>query len=59
MNIEGYLENKLRAMGIYSSEVGEFPFPRSNQAISALATLRGASSGFKEAEAFELLREIV
>lgn len=59
MNIEGYLENKLRAMGIYSSEVGEFPFPRSNEAISALATLRGASSGFKQAEAFELMREII
>jgi LmbE family N-acetylglucosaminyl deacetylase len=58
MNIEGHLEGKLRAMSIYSSEVGEFPFPRSNQAISAQAILRGASSGFKEAEAFELLREI-
>ena len=58
MNIEGHLEKKLRAMGIYSSELEEFPFPRSNQAISALAILRGASSGFKEAEAFELLREI-
>jgi LmbE family N-acetylglucosaminyl deacetylase len=59
VNIEGHLENKLRAMSIYSSEVGEFPFPRSNQAISALATLRGASSGFKQAESFELLREII
>jgi LmbE family N-acetylglucosaminyl deacetylase len=58
MNIEGHLEGKLRAMSIYTSEVGEFPFPRSNQAISAQAILRGASSGFKEAEAFELLREI-
>jgi LmbE family N-acetylglucosaminyl deacetylase len=58
MNIEGHLEGKLRAMSIYSSEVGEFPFPRSDQAISAQAILRGASSGFKEAEAFELLREI-
>jgi N-acetylglucosamine malate deacetylase 1 len=58
MNIEGHLEGKLRAMSIYSSEVGEFPFPRSSQAISAQAILRGASSGFKEAEAFELLREI-
>lgn len=58
MNIEGHLEGKLRAMSIYSSEVGEFPFPRSNQAIFAQAILRGASSGFKEAEAFELLREI-
>lgn len=58
INIEGYLEDKLRAMSIYSSELGEFPFPRSNQAISAQAILRGASSGFKQAEAFELLREI-
>lgn len=58
LNIDGYLEGKLQAMEIYSSEVGMFPFPRSNEAISALATLRGSSSGFKAAEAFELLREI-
>ena len=57
VNIETYLEDKLRAMDIYSSELGEFPFPRSHKAIQALATLRGASSGFKAAEAFELLRE--
>ena len=58
INIEGHLEDKLRAMNVYSSEVQDFPFPRSNEAISALATLRGASSGFRAAEAFELLREI-
>jgi LmbE family N-acetylglucosaminyl deacetylase len=58
MNIEGHLEGKLQAMSIYSSEIGNFPFPRSNEAISAQAILRGASSGFKAAEAFELLREI-
>lgn len=58
INIEEQLQNKLRALNIYSSELGEFPFPRSNEAISALAALRGASSGFKAAEAFELLREI-
>jgi LmbE family N-acetylglucosaminyl deacetylase len=56
-DIEPYLEDKIRAMNIYTSEVGEFPFPRSNEAIRALATLRGASSGFRAAEAFELLRE--
>lgn len=58
INIEEELQDKLRAINIYSSEIGEFPFPRSILAISALATLRGASSGFKAAEAFELLREI-
>jgi hypothetical protein len=29
----------------------------SHEAIQALATLRGATSGFKAAEAFEFLRE--
>ena len=57
VNIEPFLERKLRAMEIYASELGEFPFPRSHEAIRALATLRGAASGFKAAEAFELLRE--
>jgi len=57
VNIEPYLEGKLRAMDIYASELGDFPFPRSHKAIQALAALRGVSSGFKAAEAFELLRE--
>lgn len=57
VNIESYLEGKLRAIDIYASELGAFPFPRSHEAIRALATLRGAASGFKAAEAFELLRE--
>jgi LmbE family N-acetylglucosaminyl deacetylase len=57
VNIEPYLDDKLRAMNIYASELGKFPFPRSHEAIRALATLRGAASGFKAAEAFELLRE--
>jgi len=58
VNIEDHLEEKIRAMKIYASEVRDFPFPRSDEAISALATLRGTNSGFKAAEAFELLREI-
>ena len=57
VDIESYLDDKLRAMDIYESELGVFPFPRSNEAIRALAALRGAASGFKAAEAFELLRE--
>lgn len=57
LDIEPFLNDKLRAMDIYASELGAFPFPRSHEAIRALATLRGAASGFKAAEAFELLRE--
>jgi LmbE family N-acetylglucosaminyl deacetylase len=58
MDIEGHLEGKLKALNIYASEVRDFPFPRSGGAVTALATLRGANSGFNVAEAFELLREI-
>ena len=58
VNIEAQLQEKLRALNIYSSELDEFPFPRSREAIMALAAVRGASSGFKAAEAFELLKEI-
>ena len=57
IDIGQYLDGKLRAMDIYASELGPFPFPRSYRAVQALATLRGASSGFEAAEAFELLRE--
>lgn len=59
VNIEPYFIEKLSAINIYQSELGEFPFPRSHEAITALARLRGAASGFKAAEAFELLREIL
>ena len=40
-------------------EFSEHPFPRSEKAIKALATLRGSASGFEAAEAFMLLRERV
>jgi LmbE family N-acetylglucosaminyl deacetylase len=57
VDIEKFLDSKLEAMSIYESELGDFPFPRSHEAIRALAALRGSASGFKAAEAFELLRE--
>ncbi len=57
VDIEGFLERKLQALEIYDSEMGDFPFPRSKTAVSALAKIRGAASGFVAAEAFMLLRE--
>ncbi len=57
VDISEFLERKIEIMTMYRSEIGEFPFPRSVEAIRALATLRGASSGFGSAEAFQLLRE--
>ena len=57
VDITGYLEKKIELLGIYQSEWGEFPFPRSEIAVKALANVRGAQSGFMAAEAFQLLRE--
>jgi N-acetylglucosamine malate deacetylase 1 len=57
IDISDFLARKLEAMSIYNSEVGDFPFPRSVEAIRALAAYRGAASGFSAAEAFQLLRE--
>jgi len=56
-NIKQQLEHKLEIMAMYPGECGEFPFPRSPEAITAQAKLRGAQSGYHAAEAFMLLRE--
>ncbi|MEY4467308.1 MAG: hypothetical protein RIR21_1101 [Pseudomonadota bacterium] len=57
VDISEHLERKLEIMNVYRTELGEFPFPRSLQAIRALAEWRGASAGYLAAEAFVLLRE--
>ena len=59
VNIDNYLEKKLEIMKVYKSELAEFPFPRSEQAIRGLAAIRGSESGCQAAEAFMLLKEIV
>lgn len=56
--IDEFLEEKIAVMNIFSSELGEFPFPRSNQAIRALAALRAINAGCRAAEGFMLLKEI-
>ena len=57
IDISKYLEDKIETMKIYDGEMGDHPFPRSEHAIRALASLRGSQSGFEFAEAFELVFE--
>jgi LmbE family N-acetylglucosaminyl deacetylase len=57
VDITPFLEGKLQAMDTYASEMEPFPFPRSHEALRALAKVRGATSGYYAAEAFQLLRE--
>jgi len=56
VDITDTLDVKLKAMQTYESEVRTFPYPRSPEAIWALAQLRGSSVGLRAAEAFELIR---
>lgn len=57
VEITSFLDKKIEAMEIYSTEVGVFPFPRSKEAIEALARYRGSASGYPAAEAFQLINE--
>ncbi len=57
VDITPFLDRKIEIMKIYRSEIGVHPFPRSEEAIRALAVLRGSESGFGAAEAFVTLFE--
>lgn len=58
VDISSFLEQKLELMKVYSSELGQHPFPRSLSNIRALAHFRGATIGTQYAEAFQLLKYI-
>ena len=53
------LDNKLKAMACYPSELRQYPHPRSLEAITVLAKKRGTDVGLLVAEAFVLIREIL
>ncbi len=52
-----HIEAKISMMLEYESECAPFPFPRSPEAIRALAQYRGSECGSVMAEGFVLLRE--
>jgi len=56
VDISAHLDGKREALALYGEEFGTFPFPRSVEAVDALARLRGAACGASAAEAFVLLR---
>jgi LmbE family N-acetylglucosaminyl deacetylase len=56
-DISAQLDRKLEIMALYAAECGDFPFPRSAEALTAQARLRGAQCGYAAAEALMLLKE--
>lgn len=59
VDIGDYIDKKIEIMGIYASEVGTPPLPRSPENIRALATLRGSTANCRYAESFMILKEIL
>jgi len=59
INITDYLDKKKTAMEHFTTQLTEFPHPRSIEAIESLAKLRGSTIGVKAAEAFCLVRRII
>ncbi|KAB1063552.1 PIG-L deacetylase family protein [Salibacter halophilus] len=57
-NVTDTFEEKAKSFGFYKSQVKEYPHPRSQESMRALAMHRGATVGFHLAEAFMLIREI-
>ena len=58
VDISNEMQEKLKAMECYASQLGTFPEARSLEAIEALAKFRGATANINRAEAFSLIREI-
>lgn len=58
VNVGEYFTKKLEALECFKTQLKEFPHPRSIKAITALASLRGATVGIDKAEAFVVERQI-
>lgn len=56
VDISDEIEQKLEAMAAYTSELREWPHPRSLEGIRTLAKYRGMQVGMQQAEAFEVVR---
>ncbi len=59
INVDDHWQQKVAIAECYRSELKDFPFPRSIEAMTALAKLRGSQAGCHYAEGFMLLKEIV
>ena len=58
IEITDYLEQKIKALNIYTSEMKKFPHPRSSDGVIALAHYRGSNIGVQAAEAYEIIYSI-
>jgi len=56
VDISDFMDQKLRALACYRSQIPDFPGSRSVGAVEALAKFRGTQAGFAFGEAFHIIR---
>ena len=59
VNIEKFIEKKIKAVEHYPNEMKAYPHPRSKESITNRAMYWGSSVGLHYAEAFYLIRKII
>lgn len=59
IDISDHIETKISAYKEFSSQISEFPGPRSAEALRALAMFRGSQSSFAYGESFYFARSVV
>lgn len=55
-DITDYIDDKVRALKFYKDEIKSYPHSRSIKSIISLSNYRGVQSGFKNAEAFQIIK---
>ena len=55
VDVSDYIQLKKQILGLYSTEIYNFPDARSIEAVETMAKYRGYQSGFNFAEAFQLV----
>jgi len=58
IDISEFVEKKIKIFRYYETEIGKYPFPRSEECIESLWKLRGSEAGVLAAESFMILKEI-
>ena len=59
VDIGAFIDRKCSALEAYTSELRQWPHPRSVETVRALAALRGSEVGVNVAEALRVVREVI
>jgi LmbE family N-acetylglucosaminyl deacetylase len=59
VDITNTIDKKIEILRIYKNELANFPHPRSEKGVRILSEYRGMEVGYKNAEAFQVIRNLI